>query len=111
MIWRRVAIMLLGVLVAGCAWMYLRDRPDSARQRSVRAQAQYDAEEMLAMLASSSRTCADRCRADVLDRPAPGVWRVRLQSPSWRQCFLITVDTFSYSDRHGFNGLHHAPCA
>ena len=40
----------------------------------------------------------------------PGTWRLRIATPRWRRCFLITPAQYAYVPGHGVAGLSAVPC-
>jgi hypothetical protein len=110
MIWRLVTMILVGLLVGLSAWMYLRDRGSYALPTSPRAQAERDADHLLAVLAPS-RVCSGRCDARALSRSEAGQWRVQLRTPTWRRCFVIKLSQFGYSEQSGMTGVRSIGCS
>lgn len=109
MIWRRATVILVALLLGLSAWMYVRDRGRYALPTSPRAQAERDADRLLALLAPS-RVCSGRCDARALRRSGAGQWRVQLRTPAWRRCFLVRLSEFGYSERSGATGLRSIGC-
>lgn len=61
------------------------------------------------VLSYLSKHCAG-CTVDSLGEAHPGTWRIRLQTPHWRRCFLITPSEFAYVPDRGMVGLHVTSC-
>lgn len=57
------------------------------------------------------RGCGSSCTVRAVMQTAPGTWQVRLQTPSWRRCFLIMPAEFAYVPSHGVTGLSAATCS
>jgi hypothetical protein len=97
---------LLGVLVLTCASIVLvfSSPAPTALQR-----VHDDAQQVLSMLEPAKR-CAGLCKVQTLGRAAPGTWLVRLTTPHWQRCFLVTPDEFGYAQGHGINGLESLRC-
>ena len=107
--WPRVTLVLVAAFIVLSGWMYLRDKGSYPPIHSERAQVQRAAARVIDLLAPS-RTCVDRCGVDVLDRTAPRTWRIRLTVRAWQGCFILALDAFGFSERHGVSGLRSAPC-
>jgi hypothetical protein len=107
--WRRLALALIALCAIGCTWMYLRDRPSSARPRSGWAAAQFDANRMLTLLATMPG-CDGGCGIEALNEVSPHFWRVQLNARSWRRCFVLDLQVFTYSEAHGIAGVTSTPC-
>lgn len=108
MISRRITVALVGVFIAICAWMYVRDRP-SGPTVSGRTRAQLAADRILGLVAPS-KTCAGRCVATVLNGTGPSTWRVEIAGPSWARCFSVDLREFGDSQEQGLSGLQAASC-
>ena len=61
------------------------------------------------VLSYLSKNCLG-CTVDSQGEAHPGTWRIRLQTPHWRRCFLITPSEFAYVPGRGMVGLHVASC-
>lgn len=109
MIWRLATALIVALTVTLVGFMYLRDRDTSAARLDERRLAAADGREVLGSL-TTVQSCAGGCRADAIDRVAPSVWRVRLQTPTWRRCFELQIRAFGYSPETGFRGLRSVSC-
>ena len=56
------------------------------------------------------KDCGSKCTVQALTQTTPGTWRVRVQTPRWRRCFLITPAEYAYVPGHGVTGLSAAAC-
>ncbi len=105
---RRITVVLVGVFIVICTWMYLRDRPSDATA-SERGRAQLAADRILGLVAPS-RTCEGQCVATVLNVTGPSTWRVEIAGPSWERCFSVDLREFSASQDRGLSGIRTATC-
>jgi hypothetical protein len=55
-------------------------------------------------------SCDGRCSVAVVGRAAPGDWRVRLTSPQWVRCYVVTLKQFSWTFERGVTGAVLVPC-
>jgi hypothetical protein len=106
---RRITFVLVAVCVGLTAWICLRDLDTSAPRPSERARAERDAGRALDYIVPS-RVCAGRCSAQVLGKTAPRRWRVRLRTPHWERCFIVSVSKFGYKQQRGLSGLRAIRC-
>ena len=74
----------------------------TGRQRAVQ-----DGRQVLSYL---WRDCGSRCTVQGVTQTTAGTWRVRLQTPRWRRCFLINPAEYVYVPDHGVTGLSAAAC-
>lgn len=76
---------------------------------TLRERALDDARQVLSFL-RPSKECGGRCTLQPLRQVAHGTWRVRLETPAWSRCFLITLSEFGYVPDHGVVGLRAVAC-
>ena len=90
---------LAGALAVTCisAALVLSSPVPTERQRAIE-----DGRQVLSYL---WRDCGNRCTVRAVTQTTPGTWRVRLQTPRWRRCFLITPADYAYVPGHGVAGL------
>ncbi len=97
---------VIGALIATMAslWIALSSTPlppaDIARA---------DAHQML-VTSWPEDSCEGRCSVAVLGPAAPGDWRVRLTSPQWVRCYVVTLKQFSWTFERGVTGAVQVPC-
>lgn len=56
------------------------------------------------------RNCGERCTVRAETQTTLGTWRVQLQTPRWRRCFLITPHDYAYVPGRGVVGLSATAC-
>ena len=56
------------------------------------------------------RGCGSSCTVRAVTQTTPGTWRVRIATPRWRRCFLITPAQYAYVPGHGVAGLSAVAC-
>ena len=95
---------LAGALAVTCisAILVLSSSVPTERQRAAQ-----DGRQVLSYLWND---CGNRCTVQVISRTAPGTWRVRLQTPRWRRCFMITPSDYAFVPGHGLVGLSATAC-
>ena len=54
--------------------------------------------------------CGGHCSATVLGSGGPGEWRVRLTSPRWTRCYVVTLKRFSWTYDRGVTGVVQVAC-
>jgi hypothetical protein len=96
----------IGALIATMAslWIALSSTPLPPAEI-----ARADAHQML-VTSWPQDSCEGRCSVGVLGRAAPGDWRVRLTSPQWVRCYVVTLKQFSWTFERGVTGAVLVPC-
>src|SRR5690242_1180126 len=107
--WLAVTIALLLACVSLGAWIFLRDRDTARWVPADRADAQRDAQLILA--AMSGGHCDHGCAVQLLGRPAPRRWLARLVVASHVSCYEIDLDAFSSTQQRGLLGVAPSSCA
>jgi hypothetical protein len=97
---------LVGALLATIAGVVLAL---SAPIPSPRQATRTDAREVLGML-TSANTCAGGCSVSLLGQASRSTWRVAINTPLWRRCFLISPGSFGTIEGHGWMGIDSTPC-
>jgi hypothetical protein len=72
-----------------------------------RERAVHDGRQVLSYL---WRHCGSSCTVQAVAQTTPGTWRVRVLTPKWRRCFLITPAEYAYVPGHGVTGLSAVAC-
>ena len=106
--WLLATLVLVLVLLAGAAWVALRDWQSPRSFAAERAEAAADARELAAALAGDRR--CPSCRAGVVDQVGRRRWRVWVDPGTRRACFELDLDRFAPDPRRGFAGVRAAPC-
>lgn len=93
-----------GVLTVTCvsAVLILMSPEQTARQRALG-----DGRQMVRYLWTH---CGRSCAVQAVTQSSPGTWLMRVQTPKWRRCFLITPADYAYIPGHGLVGLSATAC-
>jgi hypothetical protein len=106
--WFAAMMAFVALLVAGIAWVALRDYQSGDALHGQRAEALLHAGQLL-RLSEGGRPCP-YCRADVVGPLREHVWRVSLQMQHRLTCFDIDNDRFALRPSRGVTGVREAAC-
>ena len=103
---RILAGAVIGALIATCALLIVVLTSQPLPSADI---ARADAHQIL-ITSWPQDSCEGRCSVAVLGRAAPGDWRVRLTSPQWVRCYVVTLKQFSWTFERGVTGAVQVPC-